>query len=101
MMRIVFTSLAIISMIAPGVAFAADRNENKNNDDGCSVATLYGPYLFTGKQLVPNPYTKRATPPLRRGVHLRWRRQDVWSVQSEPGRRHLRTDCSERDVHSG
>jgi hypothetical protein len=69
MMRIVFTTLAIISMIAPGVAFAADRNEKKNNDDGCSVATLYGPYLFTGEAASPEPVHQAGYPRRFAGVY--------------------------------
>jgi len=71
MKRIVLMTLAIVSMIAPGVAFAAERNQNENHnkDDGCSVATLYGPYLFTGEAASPEPVHQSGYPRRFAGVY--------------------------------
>ena len=43
-------SLVIASMIASGVAFGGEK---KHHDDECSVATLFGEYLFTGRADAP------------------------------------------------
>lgn len=51
MKRIVMSlTLAIVGLIAPGFAFA--DNEHRGVDE-CSVATLFGEYLFTGRADAP------------------------------------------------
>jgi len=71
MKRIVFTTLTIVGMIVPGVALAAERNQKDkdHNDDGCSVATLYGSYLFTGEAASPEPLHQSGYPRRFAGVY--------------------------------
>src|SRR5438128_3293885 len=75
-------SLVIAGMILPGVALGSERRNHQ--DEECSVATLFGEYLFTGRADAPAYTHSRLAQRFRRGVYLRWRRQDVWSVQPEP-----------------
>jgi hypothetical protein len=49
-MKAIVMSLLIAGMIVPGVAFSAER---KHQDEECSVATLFGDYLFTGRADAP------------------------------------------------
>ena len=51
MKRIVMSlTLAIVGLIAPGFAFADDEHRGGGE---CSVATLFGDYLFTGRADAP------------------------------------------------
>ncbi len=45
-MKPIVMSVLIAGIIVPGVAFGAER---KHQDEECSVATLFGDYLFTGR----------------------------------------------------
>src|SRR5438270_5679752 len=71
MKRIVFTTLTIVGMIVPGVALAAERNQKDkdHNDDGCSVSTLSGSYLFTGEAASPEPLHHSGYPRRFAGVY--------------------------------
>ena len=61
MKRIVMSmTLAIVGLIVPGLAFADEEND-------CSVATLFGEYLFTGR--ADSPEHKVGFPRVFAGVY--------------------------------